>query len=131
MFHNFSNNLTTNPKKIFLVDAVGALLTAFNLFAVLRVFNEHAGIPKNVLTLLAGVALVFCMYSISCYFTLNHSWKPYLKLIAIANLLYCLLTIRLVLYYWQTIKALGFVYFSVEVLVIFALVYFEYRILKR
>jgi hypothetical protein len=121
-------NLITNPKKIFLVDAVGALLTAFNLFAVLRTFNEHVGMPKNVLMLLSGVALVFFIYSTSCCLVLTQNRKQYLKLIAIANLLYCLLTIGLVLYYWQTIKVLGLVYFSVEVLVIFILVYFELKV---
>jgi hypothetical protein len=128
--HPFKN-LTTNPKKIFLVDALGALLTAFNLFAVLRTFSEHVGMPKYVLTFLAVIALFFFIYSTSCYLVLTQNWKPYLKLISIANLLYCLLTIGLVLYYWQTIKAIGLIYFSVEVLVIFTLVYFEYRILMR
>jgi hypothetical protein len=39
-------------KDLFLMDGIGALLTAFLLFFVLKTFNEFVGMPEHVLTFL-------------------------------------------------------------------------------
>jgi hypothetical protein len=58
----------TIEDKIFLFDAGGAFLASFMLGVVLTNFQEHIGMPKEVLIPLAITALVFCIYSLSCYF---------------------------------------------------------------
>jgi len=55
------------PKTLFLVDGIGALLTALLLFAVLRPFHELFGMPQITVTYLSIIAAIFCLYSMSCY----------------------------------------------------------------
>ena len=119
------------PKNIFLVDSLGAFLTALLLFSILRTFNNHFGMPKITLTYLSIIALIFSFYSITCFFLLNDNWKSFLKIISIANLLYCALTFALLIYYHQSITLLGVVYFSGEILVICGLIFLELKICRK
>lgn len=119
---------TSNPKRIFLIDALGACLTAFLLFAVLARFETHFGMPRKVLYGLSLMACVLAILSFSCYFFSSQNWKSYLKIIAIANFVYCCMTMGLVLFYWQQMTFLGLGYFGGEVLVIGGLVWVEWGI---
>jgi len=122
--------ISTNPKNIFLLDAFGALLTAFLLFFVLRTFNTFFGLSKTILEYLSLLAVVFSVYSFSCFFLLNNNWKSYLKIICIANILYCLFTFGIILYYYQSISVFGIAYFFGEILVIVGLVFLEIRTIR-
>jgi hypothetical protein len=117
-------------KKLFLIDGLGAFLTAFFLFVILRTFNEYIGMPKSILTLLSIIALVFGVYSFSCFFFLNKNRKPFLLTICIANILYCCLTLGLIIYYFPQLTILGITYFLLEIIVIGVLVYYEINVLK-
>ncbi|MCF6348539.1 MAG: hypothetical protein L3J20_09610 [Flavobacteriaceae bacterium] len=86
------NKIISNPKKLFLIDSLGAFITAFLLGVVLTRFEVVFGMPKTVLYYLSLIALIFSIYSICCHFLLEKNWKPYLKGIIIANLTYCLIT---------------------------------------
>ena len=119
--------LTLKPKNLFLVDSLGAFLTAFLLFVVLRTFDEYFGMPQTILTYLSIIAVVFCLYSISCFFLLTDTWRPFLRTISIANLIYCCLTMGLVIYYFQSLTILGVTYFLVEVAIVCALVFVELK----
>ncbi|MDR7212453.1 hypothetical protein J2W48_004414 [Flavobacterium piscis] len=121
----------TKPKNVFLIDAFGALLTAFLLFVVLRNFSTFFGLSKTTLEYLSLLALVFSIYSFSCFFLITNNWKSYLKIICIANILYCVLTFGILLYYCQSISALGIAYFLGEILVICVIVFLEIRIIKN
>ncbi len=113
------------PKTLFLVDALGAVATAFSLFVVLRNYCTYFGMPEYILTYLSFIALSFCMYSTTCYFLLKGNWTPFLRAISIANLIYCILTIVLLYIYFQELTTLGLAYFIIEILIILALVYVE------
>jgi len=119
------NNSTACFRSFFLLDCVGALLTALMLALVLARFEPLFGMPSKVLYILAAVACAFATYSGFCYFFVARNWKPYLQLIALANLAYCLATFGLVLHYRHTLSALGWVYFGVEITVIGLLVHRE------
>ena len=119
------------PKSLFLIDSLGALVTSFFLFAILRTFNKCFGMPQATLTYLAIIAIMFCLYSITCFFFLKDNWQPFLRTISIANLLYCCLTIVLVIYYYQSLTILGMVYFLVEIIVVCMLVFVELKTLSN
>lgn len=125
------NLLTLKPKTLFLIDGIGALLTAFLLFVVLRAFREYVGMPDVILTSLSLIAVVFAIYSIGCCLFLKNTWKPFLTIISTANLLYCCLTTVLVVYYYPLLTILGVIYFSGEIAVICGLVFIELKILSR
>lgn len=115
----------SNTNRIFLIDSFGAFLTAFFLFAILRTFNEYVGMPQVTLTILSVIALVFCIYSISCFFYVNKNWKPFLIAIIVANLMYCTLTLGLLIHFYPQMTFLGITYFVVEIALVCGLVLFE------
>ena len=125
------NNLQNNPKQIFLIDAIGAFLSALFLIAILGTFQAFFGMPMKIIYILSLLAVCFSIYSISCYFFIPNNWKPFLKDIIIANSCYCLLTIGMVVYFYQDLTALGVVYFLLELLVIIILVSFEIKMFKQ
>lgn len=109
----------------------GALLTAFLTGVVLRMFVNTFGMPPKLLSILSILACIFAVYSMSCYFLIGKNWRTYLKIIAVANLMYCLLTAILVMLLYQQITILGIIYFIGEILIILGLVYVELSVSSK
>lgn len=122
------NTLMLQPKKLFLVDGFGAMLTAIMMAAVVARFEAFVGLLPSIAYCLSGVAVIFMIYSFSCYFFVSDNWRPFLKVIASVNGVYCCFTMGLILYYYQTLTALGVTYFLLEILVVGGLAFFEWRI---
>ena len=120
--------LSSEPPKLFLIDSIGALTTSFFLFVVLRNFNEYFGMPERILTYLSVIAVFFCIYSTTCFFVIKANWTPFIKIISIANLLYCVLTISLVIFYNPQLTIIGTAYFVGEIAIIIGLVYIELNV---
>lgn len=118
----YIDKLISDPKRLFLIDGLGALLTAFILFKILAGFEEVFGMPQKVIYLLSLVPFIYAIYSFCCYFFIRTRWRVYLKAIAIANILYCWLTTALVVYFYQSLTVLGLTYFLSEVIIIVSLV---------
>lgn len=119
------------PKNIFLLDGFGALLTTLLIFFVLRTFNYFFGLPKDTLEYLAALALVFSIYSFSCYFLVSNHWKSFLKIICTANILYCILTIGVLFHQYQNISMFGIAYFLGEIAVIAGIVFLEIKMIRE
>ena len=123
------DRVSTKPSSIFLVDGVGALLSAFLLGGLLATFYEVVGMPSSILYLLGGLAFLFAVYSLTCsYLGLPH-W-PYLLLIIIANTLYSFLTVAL-MFIHSSLSSLGLLYFILELLIISVLIYLEIQVLLK
>ena len=118
-------NLT--PKQLFLVDGVGALVTAGMLGLVLTKFESNFGVPTAILYPLSAVALLFCIYSIANYFMIGMKWRVFLKLIAIANSVYCLITLSVILLIYDSLTWLGLAYFLSEIIIVMTLVSIEWK----
>jgi hypothetical protein len=58
--------LVRSPRTLFLVDGVGALVTALLVGVVLPTLGEHIGTPKPVLRALALTAAVLAAYLLTC-----------------------------------------------------------------
>ncbi len=114
------------PWKLFLVDSFGALVTGFLTGTLLVKHVDFFGMPVKPLNVLSIIAFTFAIYSICCYFFLDKNWRPYLKFIAFANLLYCCLTITIVTYFYSSITTPGLIYFSAELIVIVCLARIEF-----
>ncbi|MEM7297675.1 MAG: hypothetical protein AAF391_05350, partial [Bacteroidota bacterium] len=63
-----------NHKTIFLIDGVGACVSSFFLGYILVAFQSFIGMPVNVLYLLAGLALLFALYSLTKHFVQPQRW---------------------------------------------------------
>jgi len=130
IFRNVIDRLAKEPRKLFLIDCLGALLTTLLLFVVLRTYHEFFGVAIGTLTLLAGIAAVFCIYSACCFLFLKGNWAPFIQAISIANLLYCIVTLGLVFIPGSEISLAGKIYFLGEILVVCGLVYVELAVAK-
>ncbi len=120
-----------SPRGLFLIDALGALTSAILLGLILPYFKEFIGMPKHILWVLAIVALLFFFCSISCYLKLPVNLKYYMRGIAIANFLYCILTTSLLIFFWLEVTLLGRVYFIGELILIMGLVLLESRMSSK
>jgi len=120
-------NHKNHHKTLFLMDGAGALLTAALLFAVLPKLETYFRMPKHILYLLSAIACMFAVYSLSCYFFAGKNNKLLLKVIAIANTLYCLLTAIFLVVYYTQLTIFDFTYFILEMMIIGCLVFFEKR----
>lgn len=122
--------LTLKPKIVFLIDGLGAFLTALFLNSILKTFNEYFGMPLKTLTLLSIIALIFAIYSLSCFVFSDNNSQKLLRPIIVANLTYCILTIGLVIYFYSKLTTVCISYFVGEILIISGLIYIEIKTLK-
>lgn len=122
--------LVRSPRTLFLVDGVGALVTALLVGVVLPTLGEHIGTPRPVLRALAMTAAVLAAYSLTCAATRPKRWPGYLRGIALANAAYCVVTAAFLIRFSATLHALDWLYFVGEIVVVCALVTFELRVAR-
>lgn len=122
---------TKNPKNLLLIDSIGALLTAFSLFVIMRAWNDYFGMPEKIPVYLAAIALCYSMYSASCFLWVKGGFPVFIRFIGIANILYCVLTAGLVITYSAQLTNLGKAYLLIEILLIRVLSYVELRVARE
>jgi len=115
-------------KKFLLIDGLGAILTCFMHGVVLPRLIDVVGMPKNILLALAFVALIFANYSLSSYFLLPKNWWRNLRNIAYANLLFCVVSIVLVVLNFSSLSNWGLAYFVGEVVLVSLLAAYELKL---
>ena len=108
-------HLISHPKKLFLLDAAGAVFSAFMLYVVLKDFS---GMPARVLNQLAAIALFCAVYSFSCYAFVKSKWKNFMRFLSVLNGCYCVLTLVLIVIHFTTIHPAGIIYFIAEIAII-------------
>lgn len=113
---------------MFLIDCVGAVVSATMLGVVLASFSHLIGMPANALYILSSIAFVFATYSFLGHRGVFAKQNKALKAISIANLLYCALTICLMVYFQESITWLGVAYFVGEKAIVVPLAVLEWRI---
>lgn len=123
--------MTLAPKRLFLVDGLGGMLSAFLLGVVLARFETVFGMPQKVLYFLSCFACMYATYSLLSYRRAKENWRPWMQAIAVANLLYCCLTIGLVIYHHQALTKLGLLYFLLEVVIITGLAIMELKTVSQ
>lgn len=114
-----------DSKQLFLVDSLGALLSAVMLGVVLVRFEPYFGMPSDVLYMLSLMASVFCIYSFTCYVSHIKNRSPFLKVIAVANLMYGCISLILMIYYFSKLTLLGITYFVIEKIIVLFLAVWE------
>ena len=129
MVQRLVERLRREPRRVFLIDGVGATLSALSLGVVFTALWEYVGMPRPVLLPLALVALAYAAYSIRCYYQRRNQWRRCLRIISSANLAYIGVTAGLVVAFWARLTVLGVTYFLLEIVLIGALVVVERRVL--
>ncbi|MDP4709713.1 MAG: hypothetical protein NWS63_00825, partial [Saprospiraceae bacterium] len=95
---------------------------------VLTRWEPVFGMPTRVLYVLAAIACVFAFYSFLCFLRKPKNWRPYLKMIAVANLMYACLTLGLVIFLYSQLSIFGLAYFGLELVVVVLLAITELTI---
>ena len=129
--NNIIRYFTKKPKLLLLIDCIGALLTAFSLFVIIRPWNDYVGMPEKVPVYLAAIALCYSMYSAACFVWVKRGFPAFIRFIGIANILYCVLTAGLVITYSAQLTNLGKAYFLIEILIIRVLSDVELRVARE
>lgn len=114
-------------RNIFLVDAIGAVVSALSLLIPFS-FVELFGMPKSIVSIFISIAIVYSIYSTIVYLTNPSKWKMYLIIIAILNISYCLFTVYHIFNNLNTITLLGYLYFAGEILIVLTLSIFELKL---
>ncbi|MCF1715183.1 hypothetical protein L0U88_11155 [Flavihumibacter sp. RY-1] len=118
-----------DPKKLFLIDGMGAIGTASLLLLLPVLFPGIFGLPDPYTKLLGGIAICFAIYSLYNYVWFNPAkWKPLLKVISIANAVYCVISLGILLLHYQQITTIGWLYFMGEIAIIMLLVSWEMKV---
>jgi hypothetical protein len=119
--------LAADPaRRVFLADAVGALISFGLLFFLLRPNPAWFGMPDDVVLALALVAVALAAYSSACVLQ-RAPLRPFLTALIVANILYCTATVVAVVLHREQLTPLGLAYFVAELLVIAALLAAELR----
>lgn len=116
------------PKVLFLIDGIGALLSAFLLGVVLVRLESIFGIPPSTLYVLAVIPLFFALFDFMSYQRSNETIAASLKGIAVLNILYCFLSISLAFYHIHTITFLGWTYILIEIFIVITLAIIEFNV---
>ncbi len=125
---HFVTKALLNPKKLFLIDGFGAILSAFLLGVVLPKFEAILGIPSSVLYFLATIPIFFAIYDFYCYQKVHQKTGLFLKGIALLNLIYCCISLALAFYHFEAITNLGWIYILIEIIILFLLAIFEFKV---
>jgi hypothetical protein len=120
--------LKKHPKKLFLIDGLGAMLSAFLLAMVLAPMEQLVGIPRTTLDRLALVPCLFVLYDLYCYYFTTNKPGAYLKGIAAFNTAYCCLSLILVINHFRLVTFFGWSYLLLEIAVIMMLASVEWKL---
>jgi len=118
-----------NPRKLFAIDAIGALVSGLMIALLIKNFEVYFGELGDKIFYLSIVPFLFFLYSGFHYFLNSQSWRHFLRFIAIANVIYCIVTFSLV--FTTKLTSLGKFYFIGEILIILSLVYLELKVARQ
>lgn len=114
---------------LFLLDGFGAFVTALFMGVLLPLFSEELGIPVWILRGFALVGVLFCIFSLFCYWRVQNIQRAHVLTIITANSLYCLFTAGVGLTL-ETITPLGLTYIVLEIIIILSVIAMEVRVLR-
>lgn len=124
---SFRSSIAPN---IFLIDGLGAILSAIGLGLVLPALLDRPAISLEWIRILAFIAIGFSIYSLSCFTLKAPVRSPWLIIIIILNSGYAGLTLGLLLKNIDSVKLLEAVYFIGEIIILMVIVFVEISILR-
>lgn len=125
---NLVNSLSSNPRKLFLLDGLGALLSIFLLGIVLVQLETFFGVPRSTLYFLAFLPCLFALYDLYCHQKVKENLGFHLKVIASLNILYCFISIGLACFHYQQLTLLAWAYFIIEIILVLTIAALEIRV---
>ena len=121
----------TRPKRLFILDGLGALFSAFLIGVVLVKYEAIFGIPKEVLYLLATIPVGFALFDLSSYLIKSIHISLHLRIIASLNIAYCFLSLLKAFHHQNTITIFGWFYLLSEIAIVVFLAIMEWKVSTR
>lgn len=119
-----------NRQNIFLIDGLGASLSAIFSGLILPLFSEKLGIPPWLLYGMATIAVTFCIYSLFVHFG-SKAYRPeFLLAIILANFTYCIFSTILIIF-WPGVTFYGRLVLAYEAIVVLGVIAIEVRVLLK
>lgn len=119
------------PRSLFLLDGLGALLSALLLSQVLARFPVLFGMPRGSLYVLAAFPCLFALYDGYVYLRVAAYRSWHLRVIAFANLGYCAVSAGFLFLHRPDLTTLGWTYFLLELAILIALIRVQLRVAAR
>ncbi|CAM1372924.1 hypothetical protein [Tenacibaculum xiamenense] len=120
-----------SPKNLFLIDGIGALCSAFFLGIIFTQFNKLVGIPISSLYVLASIPCFFALLDAYFYFNSKRKSHINLRVIALFNFLYCIISLILVAIHRDKLTYLAWAYILLELSIICVLIFCELKVAKQ
>ena len=125
------NSFKSNPKRLFIIDGLGALFSAFMLGIVLVRHQSLFGIPISVLYILASLPIVFAFLDLTFYIFGQKQLGRFLIIIALINIFYCFISLGFAFYHYNSLTTLGWAYILIEILIVLTLANIEFKVAIR
>lgn len=122
---------TNLPKQLFLLDAIGAFITATFIGVVMRNNIDIFGLPPQEAVVMTFIAYSFFCFSGICYLFVKNKHYKYIFTIASANSLYVLLSFFIFFNHFNDLTPFGIMYLLSEMATIILLVTLEFSIAKK
>lgn len=120
-----------SPKKLFMLDGGGALLSAVLLGGVLPHYESFFGMPATALYLLAAFPILFLCFDVVSYFRYPKNSRLALRMVAGMNLGYCLISVGCLIHHYPRLTKFGLTYFFLELLVVVFLAVLELKMANK
>ena len=112
------------PQNVFLIDAVGAAMSAISTGILLPQFDQWTGIPHSVSFPLSVLGVLYAVFSASCFLFLKQMISSMLAAIIVANSIYFAIALFLGLAL-DEITLWGRLFLFAEALILFGMIFFE------
>ena len=122
---------TDHPSRLFLLDGIGAILSAALLLLLHFVFQVTYGLPPLIVYALVAAAIFLSAYSLTCSWLLRRCHARYLRVIALLNGTYLLTVCILLVLYCSRLHPILIICFILESVVLGCLVCLELLVAKK
>ena len=122
---------TDHPSRLFLLDGIGATLSAALLLLLHFVFQVTNGLPPLIVYALVAAALFLSAYSLTCSWLLRRCHARYLRVIALLNGTYLLTVWILLVLYCSRLHPILIICFILESVVLGFLIYLELKVTNQ
>ncbi|MFN5363682.1 MAG: hypothetical protein ACK5B4_11440 [Bacteroidota bacterium] len=122
---------TDRPSRLFLLDGIGAILSAALLLLLHFVFQVTNGLPPLIVYALVAAALFLSAYSLTCSWLLRRCHARYLRVIALLNGTYLLTVCILLVLYCSRLHPILIICFILESVVLGFLIYLELKVTNQ
>jgi hypothetical protein len=119
---------TRNPKKLFLTDAIGAIVTALSWLIWKLLFEGQFQFHVDVLNGLIFYAIAMFSASMQFYLFAKKDFRRCINFLIFGNTGFVLILLSLLFYFWNEISFLPKIYMLFECLIVSNLVYLEFKV---